>query len=190
LLLRRLKQVSTALGLQFAVMPSLELPKLAPTLQVFQLLLHHGLGAPLLLPFMLRHGTSPFLHSGSLPSFFHRPTSTFTTTSQQHHANLDHDTNQGTSLHLLGEISGIGINNRAGNPSSLRHFDINGLATLNGSFGSQHQLSMVFAILTRKSQHVVFWVIQVSHLLLCRLLLLIITGKCAALIDQTLAAQW
>jgi hypothetical protein len=49
-------------------------------------------------------------------------------------------------------------------------------AHINGSFGSRHQLSMVFAILTR-SQHLGIWGFQVSRLLLCRALLLIITGK-------------
>jgi hypothetical protein len=56
LLLRRLKQVSTALGVDSASLPSLELPKLAPSLQSFQLLLHYGLRAPLLLASMLQHG--------------------------------------------------------------------------------------------------------------------------------------
>jgi hypothetical protein len=96
---------------------------------------------------------SPSFYCGSLPSFFHQPTSTFTTTSQQYHANLDHDTNQGTSLLPLSQINVIG--NRAGNPPTLWHFDTStstGLATLNGSFGSRHQLSMVFAILTRNGQ--------------------------------------
>jgi hypothetical protein len=109
-------------------LPSLELPKLALSLQFFQLSLRHGSRAPSILHFMLYHGlhlsfTSP------LPSFLHQPTSTSTTTTITTTSHQPHSTH-GTSLVFIGEIHGIGIGNRAGNPSAIRHFDNRGLATL------------------------------------------------------------
>jgi hypothetical protein len=80
---------------------------------------------------VLQHGHHPFITLG-LPTFLHQ-----TRPSQQHHDNIittsrQPHSNQGTSIIVLGEISGIGIGNRAGNPLYLRHFDTKWLATLKG----------------------------------------------------------
>jgi hypothetical protein len=106
------KQVSTAPGAYSSTLPSLEFPKLAPSLQCFRLLLHHGLWAPFLFHFVLQHGFHLFF-TLALVSFLHQSPSRTTTISHQPHFNIED-----TSIILLGEISGIG--NRAGVPLHLR----------------------------------------------------------------------
>jgi hypothetical protein len=62
-------------------------------------------------------------------------------------------------------------------------------AHINRSFGSQHQLSMVFAILTRNGQQAGIWGIQVSHFLFVGSHFSSSQVSGAALIDHSLATQ-